>query len=215
VANRGTIVAHWLLPVALALAGCRSSTFTPPQTPPDPLSKPAPEDLELLRSTRDLGEEYSYPPGVTTQTLRWYEDIIEWSLRLARRGYAYGGISLRKPYDFSKHKSETVMSFEFTPASMAPYVSIGLVDGDIAKNHVLVDIPLSELVQETGDGTVRVRIPLDRFGNEGLPVAGPGEAPHVAGRMPFDWSDVREIRISSLGSLPARGIIVREMRFRR
>lgn len=201
--------------ILIFLAGCTSSSFIAPQPPPETKSKPAPANLELLRNTRDLGEEYGYPAGVTTQVIRWYDNEIEWTIRLARRGYAYAGLSLRKSFDFSKFTSETVMSFRFKPASMASYVSIGLVDGDISTNHVLVDIPLADLVTDTGEGWATVRIPLTRFGSEGLPVAGPGEAPHVAGRMPFDWSDVKEVRFSSLGSVPRQEMIVTDLRFKR
>jgi hypothetical protein len=215
VANR-LIHPAWLSVTAgLLAAGCTSSSFTPPPSDAQLRASPAPANFALLASPQALREDYVYPPGLSTQTLRWQGHEMEWRMRLAHRRYAYAGIVLRHPADFTAHKDATALFFRMKPASMAEYLSIGLVDGNAATNHVLLDLPLAAWTDARGDGWAKFRIPLNAFGNEGLPVAGPGEAPHAAGRAPFDWADFREIRFSTIGTIPREEVVITDLRFKR
>ena len=189
-------------------------TLNTPQPPPEPKSTPAPTDLAVLLTTRELREDYAYPPDGTRQIIRWQGNIPSWTIFFSSRRYSYAGIVMRKPYDFTGVKDPSYLTFRVNPGHRPNYLPIGLVDGDITPGHVLVDIPLVSGPALTEEGARTFRVPLKDFGESGLPVSADDKAAS-SDRQPFDWSDVREIRFSTFGKLPREGIVITEIHFKR
>jgi len=200
---------------SFALVSCNSpSTFTPPQPAPEPKSRPAPPDIDVLVTPRELREDYAYPPDGTRQIIRWEGTYPSWTIYFSSRRYSYADIVMRKPYDFTGVKDQSYLTFRVNPGNMANYLSVGLVDGDITPGHILVDVPLVRGPALTESGARTFRVPLKDFGESGLPVSA-DENIATTDRQPFDWSDVREIRFSTFGKLPREGIVITEIHFRR
>ncbi len=211
-----TCIARLLLfTSSLAIVSCNSPhTFIPPQPPPEPKSKPAPPDIDVFRTPRELREDYVYPPDGTRQIIRWQNDVPSWTIYFSSRRYSYAAIVMRKPYDFTGVQKQSYLTFRMNPGHMANYLSVGLVDGDITPGHILVDIPLVRGPAVTEEGARTFRVPLPDFGETGLPVSADDKIASTD-RQPFDWSDVREIRFSTFGKLPRDGVVITEVHFRR
>ncbi|MFH0909719.1 MAG: hypothetical protein V1929_13245 [bacterium] len=203
-----------LLCIGSLTVGACNSTFKPPQSPPELESRPAPPDINVFATPHELREDYVYPPDGTRQIIRWTDREEAWIIYFSSRRYSYAGIVMKKPYDFTRVKDDSYLTFRVKPAYMANYLSVGLVDGDIASGHVLADVPLVRGPALTVDGERTFRVPLPDFGDTGFAVTTATE-PSVADRLPFDWSDVREIRFSTFGKIPRKGIVITDVHFRR
>jgi len=210
---------HILLPAVLMLAtiGCQYlGLSTKEDEVADGVRKPAPPLVMLIENPRVLREDVIYPADSVKQSLLWQNQYAEWRFNLPVKGYAYAGFRFFKPYNLSLHIESYELIFSITPASKSRYLWVGLVDGDDQPGNMLIELPIKEFAKtQRGGGSTVVKIPLSMFPSSGIP-AQLDSGLEDSLSAPFDWQDVREIRlINPGGRLPPGDVVITEIRFER
>ncbi len=166
-------------------------------------------EIYYLLQPNILSEEYQHPWRLTRQTFVWNNDGAEWQIHWAGHRHAFAGFTFNHPFDFLKNKSLYTLRLSFSPRRMAQYLTVGLVDG----NHVMVEVPLVSYGRGGPGEWKYYTLKFDEFGNEGTPVDQTTMTSEDT-REPFNWSDVREIRINSLSNKqPESDMRIRNLRF--
>jgi hypothetical protein len=203
-----------LLLAALVAGGCAG----PPAQPTTSGTYKLPTRYRVLATPKDLRDDYVYPPSQTRHVLRWEEDDLDWSISFPGSGYAYAGLVLRRPLDMQSTWNQTELALNIQPASMAPFLSVALIDGSTNRSRVMLECPLSPEPADGRQGVAAkpapgqkpqvIRLPLSLFGTSGIGLDDGGRAP-----LEFDWSCVREIRIIAYGDRPGRSVSIQYLRF--
>ena len=204
----------------MALAGGCATAPSGPEPEARPGERPpAPPVVGLINNPRDMREDYVYPgPPAAQQSFYWKSDQAEWRIKLPVAGFSYAGFRFLKPHNLQPRRHAYDIVFMFQPPIMARSLWIGLVDGDDQPGNILIEVPLADHVASgQGRGPIPVRIPLGAFPEEGIPLVRDRQPLDVeAPSRPFDWSDVREIRLTHPGGqLPNREIRITDLRFQR
>jgi len=202
----------------LFMAGCQSSPSRSDSVTSEiaAIRKPAPPRIMLIETPKAMLEDYSYPANATKQVYYWKDTDAEWRFKMPTRGYAHAGFKFLHSYNLLPQRDRYEVIFQIEPVMMTRYLWIGLVDGDDQPPRRMVDVPLADYVPDTRkSGKIEVRIPLRNFPNFGIPVS-PEESAEREDEGPFDWQDVRELRFTHNGGrLPAREVIITNLRITR
>ncbi len=219
---RGTHIGFLLCLLLGGLAGGRaetptSMTFASTGSPASP-ARVAPlsvRRIPLFGHPKEIGEDYVYPPVFTQQRLLWGDDGMEWHMRFPTRRYSYAGVALRRPLDLSLDRPRARLVFKIKPASLAPFLSVALIDSRAEALPVMTDYWLQDVGALSGDDWATIEIALASFPGEGVAVGPAGSALEAQPRA-FDWSALREIRfVSGGGRVPSQEIIVKQVRIQR
>lgn len=172
---------------------------------------PAAERIPLIEHPRYVREDQIYPLSVT-QTLRWKGREAFWDFTLPPEGFSYAGFRFLKPHNLAEHRNKHVVRFRIIPASMAEFLWVALVDGDDVVPNLVVDLPMARYVKGRGSGAGRVSITLADFPHQGVTLQRTGLAAEVALEAPFDWNDVRGLRIINPGGkIPAQRVRITDL----
>jgi len=211
-------------PFALVLlaggaAGCShyfGSRWKNESVPYDPARQPAAATVLLLDSPREVREDYSYPPGKTQQGFFWGDEHEEWRIQFPAQGYAHAGFRFFRSKNLQARRDDYELILTIQPGSMARYLWAGLVDGEDAMPNVLIDRPLASYLKPGRlSDRVTVRIPLRDFADRGIAVVHDQPLDGTT-QHPFDWNDVREVRLTHNGGrLPHREVVITKLRFER
>ena len=168
----------------------------------------------ILREPRQLGRDYAYPARMTKQVFSWENNgEAEWKVTLEPSRYAFAGFTFRRPYDFASNRERFGIKFRMRPAGVADHLAICLLDGKQKEPQVLVELPLTPFrTTRRGDWDYFL-VRLDAFDAPGRIVTAltPEGEPYG---QPIDWSDISEIRISSLASKrPVTEVTIRQLKF--
>ena len=166
-------------------------------------------EIYYLLQPKILSEEYQHPDRLIRQTFIWDNSGAEWQIHWAGHHHAFAGFVFRHPFNFSKNKSSYTLRFSLSPRDTAQYLAVGLVDG----SHVMVELPLASYGRRGAGGWKYCVLKLDEFDRAGTPVSETAMN-NKETREPFNWSDVREIRIRILSDKqPESDMKVRSLRF--
>lgn len=201
--------------IALVSSGCAGLWHQHDETPEEGGRKPAPANVSLIGSPKEMREDQTYPSGSVKQAAFWTGRESEWRFNLPGKGYAYAGFRFVHSHNFLNQLDKYELIFTIRPASRTRNLWAGLVDGDDAPPHLVVDQPLADYADNTaGNGRATVRIPLNRFPALGVPSE--ADAGYAATPAPFDWQDVIAFRlINPGGRMPAGDIVVTGLRIAR
>ncbi len=194
------VQAIWLAGAAW-LAGCAS-----PRT--GTIVAPFVDREFMFLSPKELKEELTYPPGVTTEKLTWEADQFRWQVRFPAQGYAYAALRFRYRNDRSACFDHGDLTFRVTPAAAAGQLAIALVDGTNRPPRVMVTRPVVATPARRNGSAATVRIPLTDFPTHGVAIEDPGGSPPMA----FDPSDLREIRLIAPDGVRNGPVTITELR---
>jgi hypothetical protein len=201
-----------------AVIGCRSirhQGFAPIADVDSGIRQPAPDDIGLIENPKNIREDSRYPES-TKQQFFWKSDESEWRFKLPANGYSHAGFRFRIPFNLSHAIDEYELIFTLKPAGMVQHLWVGLIDGNDKAPNLLTDISMSGYTTKgKAKDTVDVRIPLRNFPTTGTPVD-INESAENSGDTLFDWQDVLGIRfIHNGGRIPAREVLITNLRIKR
>lgn len=191
---------------ALLCAGCMSPG------PPLPIGDSMQfltERIHLFLTPKELRDETMYPPGATHQILRWKGECFNWVITFPAEGYAYAGITLRRPADLHDCMNHGQLIFTVCPLAAATNLTVALVDGDQTPLHVMVHQPVTAKPMLLNSDIGIAKIPLPGFPSRGVVLDAPSPE---ASSADFDAADIREIRILTAGGLAGQPFTVGQLR---
>ncbi len=206
----------WVLALAgsaLCLSCARTEPFAAKQTPAANPPRATPRHVLPISEPKEILDDFVYPPHVTRQMFVWRgTEPGEWQFNPPADGYGYAGFVFRYPCDFSNRLESTALQFQMKPRAAAKYLGIALVDGDRTVPFVMVDRPLADHEIGTWAGGWGVfAIPLTAFASKGPGVSRDG-AGTLGDDRPMDWTDLREIRLFTLGNkTPIQEVTLRNL----
>jgi hypothetical protein len=157
--------------------------------------------VPLISTPMDVRNDYVYPMPGMRQKLIWQDGVGSWELKFPPKGYAYGGVQLKRKVNMALSREATRLTFRLKPARAAEHLTVALVDQPSNTTCAITDYQLRNTGSFNGEGWVTIEIALTNFPTVAHPLTTSWDTaamdPALASPRLFDWQGIREVRIVS------------------